>query len=170
MAFKYHKSLQGAGAPALVRVIIDNSDTITLGDMVRVYNAGDAEVAAAGKPIFGVVHAVVNKAGQRPTPDSGTTDTWTVAADNETVAQLAVLVDPSPLSIYSGAQDGTVGTTNSSQKPGAAFDLADEATISETSAVRTGQAQLYGHGVDPNASTRILVSILESEMRAGGAY
>lgn len=170
MAFKFHKSLKGAGMPPLLRVIIDNSDTITEGDAVKSYNAGNVEVATAARPILGFVHTVVSKTGLRPAPDSGTDDTWTVESDNETDKQLAALVDSDQDSIYSGAQDGTVGTTSDSEKIGISIDLVSESSLNETSAVRNGQGQLFGHGADPADSTRILVSIMESEKRAGASY
>jgi hypothetical protein len=170
MAFKFHKSLLGAGAPPLVRVIIDNSDTITLGDMVKVYNAGNAEVATAARPLFGPVHAVVDANGLQPTPDTGTVDTWTVASDNETVALKAVLADPSIHSIYSATVTGTINTTATSGKMGVSLDLDSEAAVLESSAARNAQGQLYSWGPDPADSTRLLVSIMESETLAGGVY
>lgn len=156
--------------PVLWRVIIDNSDTIQLGDMVKTYNAGNAEVATAARPIGGVVHDVMTKDCVRPTPDSGTQDTFTVASDNETVAQIAALIDFDTDSIYSGDVDGTLGTTNSSDKIGASFDITDENSVAETSALRNAQGQLFGWGADPDDTTRVLVSIMESETRAGGVY
>lgn len=163
MAFKFKKSLSGNSAPVLVRVIIDNSDVIQLGDAVKVYNAGNAEVAATGNPLAGFVHAVVDKNGLQPAPDSGTTDTWTVEADNETDKELAVLIDLSLDSIYSGDVDGTIGTTGTSNKMGCSLDLTDENSIAETSATRIISAQLYGWGTDPDDSGNLLVSIKESE-------
>lgn len=170
MGFEFKRSLRGNASPVLVRVVIDNSDTITLGDLVRTYNAGNAEVAVAARPLGGVVHDVQDSNGARPTPDAGTTDTFTVAADNETVAQIAVLIDMDEKSIYSGASDATPGTTNSSDKIGASFDIASEAEIDESTASRAAQGQLYGWGSDPDDSSRILVSIMESERLPGGTY
>lgn len=170
MAFKFKKSLTGHAAPVLTRVIIDNSDVIQLGDAVKVYNAGNAEVATAARPIAGFVHAVVSSTGLQPTPDTGTTDTWTVASDNETVAQIACLIDMSTDSIYSGDVDGTINTTNSSAKQGASFDLTDENSIAETTALRNSAGQLYGWGTDPDDSGNLLVSIMESERLSNGVY
>ena len=170
MAFIFHKSLKGSSMPPLVRVIIDNSDVISLGDAVRCYNAGNVEVAAAAKAIFGFVHDVQDKNGLTPTPDAGTLDTWTVAADNETVDLKAALIDVDQDSVYSAPLDAAIGTTNTSSKIGVSFDIANEYSVGESTALRSGQGQLYGWGADPNDSTRVLVSILESERRAGGVY
>lgn len=166
----YHSSKIGDGAPVLTRIVIDNSDVIRIGDFVRAYNAGHIEVAVAARPLFGVVHAVEDIDGLQPTPDSGTLDTFTVASDNETVAQIAALVDTSIHSVYSCDQDGTLGTTNSSDQVGASFDLADEETVDESTSLRTGPGQLYGWGADPEDSTRVLVSIMESELHSSGVY
>lgn len=170
MSFKFKRSLAGNAAPVLERVIIDNSDVITVGDMVKCFAAGNAEAAVAARPIFGVVHDIQTKDGRAPTFDAGTSATVTVAADNETVDLIAVLCDPDMKSIYSGTQDGTVGTTNSSEKIGATFDLVSASSIDESTALRNAQGQLYGWGVDPDSSTRILVSIMESERVPGGVY
>lgn len=170
MAFKFKKSLRGHSAPVLVRVIIDNSDVVQLGDAVKVYNAGNAEIATAGAPIAGFVHAVVDANGLQPAPDSGTTDTWTVESDNETDKQLAVLIDMDLDSIYSGDVDGTIGTTGTSNKQGCSLDLTDENSIAETSATRTATAQLYGWGTDPDDSGNLLVSIKESERTGALTY
>jgi len=180
MSFSYAKTLRGNSAPVLKTVIIDNDDDIAIGDMVKVFNAGNAEKLSAGVAIFGVVHSVVDKYGNSLTPQLTTKATQgsatiasgvvTVASDNETVDKISVQVDVSQESIYSGDVTGTIGTTNSSEKVGAAFNVDSESTIDETSSVRNGQAQLYGWGTDPADSTRLLVSILESELSAGAAY
>lgn len=182
MAFKYATGLRGNAGPVLREVVIDNSDDIQIGDAVKVYNAGNAEKATAARPIFGIVHQVVDKFGLGLAPEKVTKatqgsatinaagDTVTVASDNETVDLIAAVCDVSQETIYSGAQDGTVGTTNSSDKVGASIDIIDESQLDESSAVRTGQAQMYGWGTDPNDTTRILCSILESELKAGGSY
>ncbi len=180
MAFSYKKSLRGNSTPVLQTVIIDNSDDIEVGDMVKCYNAGNAEKATAGVPIFGVVHAIVDKYGNAIEPEKQSkavmgsateaSGVVTVASDNETVDKISVVVDTSVDSIYSGTVDGTIGTTNSSEKLGAYMNLTDENSIAENSAVRNGQAQLYGWGTDPDDSTKLLVSIVESELHAGMAF
>jgi len=177
MGFYYKKGLRGNASPVLKSVIIDNSDDIAIGDMVKVYNAGNAEKATAGVAIFGVVHSIVDKYGLGIKPElttkattgtatvaSGRTGAVTVASDNETVDEIAVMVDCSPFTIYSGDVTGTINTTNTSAKQGAYIDIADEANINETTAIRSGVAQLYGWGTDPDDSGNLLVSICESEL------
>ncbi len=180
MSFSYKKSLRGNSAPVLVSVIIDNSDDIEVGDMVKCYNAGNAEKATAGMPIFGVVHAIVDKYGNSIAPEkqskavmgsaTESSGVITVASNNETVDKIAVLCDVSVDSIYSATVDGTINTTNSSAKLGAYMDLTDENSVNETTATRSGVANLYGWGTDPENSSNLLVSICESELHAGMAF
>ena len=74
------------------------------GIVTRRYNA-------AGNTIIGVLISVGALAGPNVTPDSGTTDTWTVAADNETVAKKYAVIDASPWAIFSANLDATIHTT-----------------------------------------------------------
>ena len=181
--FKYKRGLRSNSSPVLVEVIIDNDDAISVGDMVKCYNAGNAEAATAAVPIFGVVHAIVDKYGIGIKPEKATMATVgdatvatgldgavTVADDNETVDLIKAVVDISRESIYSGDVTGTIGTTNSSEKLGASINLADKENIDETTATRSGQAQLYGWGTDPDDTGNLLVSIMESERYGGAAY
>ncbi len=170
MSFKFVRNLKGCGAPVLERVIIDNSDVISIGEMVKAYLAGNAEAAVADRPLLGVVHDIQTKDGRAPTWDAGTTDTVTVASDNETVGLIACLVDCDRDSIYSATVTGTIGTTNTSSKIGVSIDITDSQSVAETTAVRNAQGQMYGWGTDPNSSTRMLVSIMESERFPGGSY
>lgn len=170
MAFKYVRTGNGVTHPSTVPVLIKNSATIQIGDMVRSYVAGVAEVSIAAKPILGVVVGVVDSMGLPVDPDSGTLDTYTVASDNQTVGLKKAIVMTSKDAIFSGDVDGTIGTTNTSNLRGCTFDLTDENSIAETSALRNSTGQLYGHGTDPEDSTRLLVSIMESELDGTIAY
>lgn len=172
MGFKFKQCLLGVG-PALKTVIIDNSDNIQLGDMVIIRN-GDAEVAPADGAVAGVVHSIVDKNGQSVFGSLAATgsatlsggDTVVVASDNETVDQIAVIIDVSKMSIYSATTTGTIGTTANSQKPGGWLDLDDENSVEEVTHTRTiaTGGTMKGWGTDPDDSTRLLVSIVESEI------
>lgn len=180
MAFKLKRGLLGNSSPVLRKVIIDNSDDIAIGDAVKVYNAGDAEKLTAGKPIFGIVHAIVDQYGRSILPQQHTqaeVGDWTVASevitvgsDNETDDKVAVICDVSLDTIYSGDVTGTIGTTVSSNKPGASIDVDDEDSLDETSATRTGSAQFFSWGTDPDDSGNLLVSIKESERTGTLSY
>lgn len=156
-------------------VIIDNSDTITMGDAVKLRN-GNVEVASADGAVSGVVTDIVDKNGNSVfgslavlgsatvtgSPSSGSV---TVAADNETVDLIAVKVEMSPYALYSATVTGTIGTTVNSDKIGVWIDNDDEDSVEETTANRTiGTGGVFkGWGVDPEDSTRMLVSINEHE-------
>jgi|TARA_Y100001951_G_scaffold98992_1_gene100426 hypothetical protein len=173
MALTYKRSLLANTGPILSNVIIDQSDTITLGDVVKVRN-GNLEVATAGDAVFGVVHDIVDKNGDSvfgslavlgsATISGG--NTVAVASDNETVDLIAAKVDCSQYSLYSAKQDGTMGTTTASDKIGGWADLTDETQIDESTHTRTittgGTFTTWGE--DPVDTTRILVSINESEI------
>src|SRR3990167_4001976 len=164
MSFRFKKCLLGVG-PALQTIIIDNSDTIQLGDAIITRN-GNAEVAAADGAIAGFVHSIVDKNGNSvfsslavlcsATISGG--DTCVAASDNETVDLIAVIYDVSKLSIYSAATTGTIDTTVTSSKPGIWLDLDDENSVEEATATRTiaTGGTMKGWGTDPEDSTRLL--------------
>ena len=176
MAYRYKKSLLANSGPCLVRFTLFNSMTITLGDLISVATNGTAVLmASASTSIAGVVHDIVDKNGNsifgsiavKTNATVSGQDTVVTASDNTTVDLVAVLVDVSKLSIYSAEVTGTVGTTTNSNLPGGWIDSAttgDKVTeTSHTRTVATG-GHLKGWGTDPDASTRLLVSICESEV------
>ena len=87
--FSYRKNLDGSAyVPSLLYGIGVNSGVISVGDVIRIDNEGFISLAdAATDAIAGVVQQVVDANGKAKTPDSGTTDTYTMDADNETVDQ-----------------------------------------------------------------------------------
>lgn len=164
------------GPEMIVQVVIDNSDTIQLGDAVNLRN-GNVEVGTADGAIAGVVVGLVDSRGNSvfgslanlgSATVSGSEDSGsvTVASDNETVDLIAAEIDVSPFTVYSATVTGTMNTTNSSNKIGVWVDMDDEDSVDETTANRTvtTEGQLYGWGVDPDDSTRMLVSIHEHEI------
>lgn len=174
MAFRYYDNLLSGSGPALVSEIINNSVAIEPGDAVRTYNAGYVALATEANAIKGIVHAVLDDLGRSLAPERDTqaelgdatiaSGVVTVGGDNTTDDAHRALIDISPFSRYSADVTGTIGTTNSSNLPGANIDADDENTIDETTAVRTASGQFYGWGTDPNDSGNIIVSIRESEI------
>lgn len=178
MSFRYYGSLRPNGGQVLVggatndglngATIIDNSTVVTIGDVVKIDSNGNLELAGAGDAVFGILVAV-ERNGVSIDPDSGTTNTYTMASDNETVDKTYGIVDTSVDSLYSASQDGTAGTTANSNQIGAYIDLADEATLDEDTATRTrgtgGQFTTYGADIDD--STRLIVAINESQLISG---
>ena len=145
--------------------IINNSEVVQIGDAVSLDSNGNIILHTAGVPVLGILAAVF-KNGLQVDPDSGTTDTWTVTATNETVNQMYAIVDVSTDSVYSAAVTGTIGTTATSGNAGAYIDATDENDLSETSATRTRATSgtFVTLGTDPNNSARLLVSINESQL------
>lgn len=167
-----------SAAPLLRRHIIDNSDTVQVGDAVRLRN-GDLEIHTAGVAIHGVVVDIQDRQGNSIFGSLALTGTATVtqpdivavASDNETVDQIAALVDTAKTSIYSAAVTGTMNTTTASNKPGGWINADDENSIDETTHSRTitDVRTWKNHGVDPNDTSRMLVSINHSEVWDNGA-
>lgn len=176
MALNYAYSINNM-PKNLVRVLLYNSITVAVGDAVTVYTNGYATNGVAATPLFGVVQAITTKNGQPvikgdPTAGSAnTSDTTSVttAATNTTTQTYWALVDTSKHSVYSAAVSGTLGTTVSSTLPGCRIDINSANTtygqLLESTATRTvaTPANFYSWGVDPNDSTRLLVSIALSE-------
>lgn len=61
--FSFRKSLLGVDQPVRLRKIIANSQTVTLGDAVRLNTSGYIVVCAAGEPVLGILDGVVDKDG-----------------------------------------------------------------------------------------------------------
>lgn len=177
MSLNYHKSLHGADQ-TLISVILDQSEVVNAGDVVQVRN-GNVELAnGQTEAVAGIVVDIVDGTGLSLTPEVGSIanlgsatrasdGTITVASDNETVDLIAAKIDVSKLTIWSSSQDGTMNTTNASNKLGGWIDLvAAGDSMDESTHTRTiGTAGVFKTwGVDPDDSTRILVSINESEI------
>jgi hypothetical protein len=167
--FQYRKSMISKDQPTLFYFIIDNSDTITIGDAVMLNSDGHIVVATSTEEILGIVQGVVSYNAHLPIDaDSGTTDTYTVDSDNETVdmVQAAVIMDK--YALFSTDSSGTLATTNLMQF----FDLTDEDTINQGSASdTTGQFQLIsldpdGDGDASKGLFRIAESMLDPYAQA----
>jgi len=180
MAFNYFGTLNPNGGRLLIGgdgddglsgdTIINNSATITIGDVVKTDANGNIVVCTTGDAVLGIVISVA-KNGIAVDADSGTAGDYTVASDNETVAKKYAVVDVSSLSMYSASQDGTAGGTANSNKRGALVNIADETQLDESTASRTytSGGQFYTWGADPADSTRLIVSINETETFQGSA-
>lgn len=83
--FTYRKSLSGsAQTPAELQIIGGNSVVFQKGDLIRIDADGYAGLVTGGDLVLGVVTTVVSSDGVPVSPDSGTTDTWTMGSANET--------------------------------------------------------------------------------------
>lgn len=157
------------GAPVLKRAIITNSVVTTLVDSVKI-TSGFAALGTTGALVFGHVNAHVtrggvglNTSGAAGAAMGSYANTYTVASDNQTVAQVAVECDISKFTLYAGTPDATLGTTTGSNLLGYHTDLLDEDDIDESSAV-TATAQYTIMGVDQENTAQGVYSIYESQV------
>lgn len=152
--------------PILVERIITNSIVIAVGDSVKTA-AGFAALGTAGARVLGHVVSLVGQDGLTPVKDGTYLGNigapLTMAATNQTVAQIRAIVDIDTNALYSADLSAAAGTTAGSNLAGKTFDLTNEETINEASVLET-TAQYYSHGLDRNDTTNVVVNILESEV------
>lgn len=172
--FKFSHTMGGVGRK-LFKVRLGDSQTYEVGDVVKLYSTGEADLGAAAAPVFGIIAGFVDANGI-PLADSaiaaGTASGVTqrsVTTDATNSDEYYALIDYSLDSIYSATVEGTLGTTNDSDLPGARLDVnsagAEYGELLETTATRTvgTPANFYSYGTDPDDSTRLLVRIAMSE-------
>ena len=172
--FNFAHTMGGVGRK-LFKIRLGDSQTYEVGDAVKIYSTGEADLGVAATPIFGIIAAFVDASGI-PLPDAaiaaGTASGVTqrsVTTDASNSDEYYALIDHSLDSIYSATVSGTLGTTNDSDLPGARIDVDSANTeygqLLETTATRTigTPANFYSYGVDPNDSTRLMVRIALSE-------
>ena len=174
---KFKRTVGGVGRK-LELVLLANSQTVEVGDAIQTYSVGKGTLGAAATPIFGVIMAIVDSKGYplpAPAVVAGT------ASGSDVVSQATgtggtyyALVDSSKETIYSAGVTGTIGTNNDSDLRGGWVDVDSAGTeygkVLETTFNRTAQgatgamSNFYSWGVDPDDSTRLLVSIANSEL------
>jgi len=171
MALNYVGSRNGAQRNLSEPILINGTDTVSVGDVVEVYTNGKATNGVAALPLKGVVHAIVDALGLpklkgvNVAGSANSSDTQTITADGDDY----VIIDTSVNALYSAEVSGTLGTTADSDLMGARIDIDSANTnygrLLETTATRTlgTPANFYSHGVDKNDSTRLIVSIAISE-------
>jgi hypothetical protein len=159
-------TLGNAGGPLLVDRIVTNSVAISVGYSVKT-TAGFVALGTAGARVLGHVESLVGKDGLTPVKDGSYLgnpgEVYTVASDNQTVAQVRARVDVDQRSLYSAELDAAAGTTSGSNLAGKNFDLVDKDTLDESTVAET-TAQYYSHGLDRNNTAQVVVNILESEV------
>lgn len=184
--FTFRKSLVGRNTGVVLPVVVTNSDTHVVGDMVHLEagsadnQIGVADNAVAGERLAGVIVGFVDKKGtplDHPNADLSAGGTWTQRTltfvadsdnDNTAGAQVKALVNIDPWAVYSNNTDGTFGTTADTDKLGSYIDLIDEDDVDENNngAAVTTVAQLMCLGPDPEASGYGLYKIVESQFAA----
>lgn len=152
--------------PILVDRIITNSVVVAVGDSVKTAS-GFVALGTTGARVLGHVTAIVGADGLTPIKDGtylgNPGEAYTAASNNQTVAQVRVVVDIDRTSLYSAELDAAIGTTTGSGLAGKTFDIVDKDTLDESTVAET-TAQYYSHGVDRNNTAQVVVNILESEV------
>lgn len=176
---RFFGTIGGVGRK-LMKIKLGNSQTFEIGDLVKTYSNGVADLAAVATPALGVITGFVDANGT-PLPDSavvaGTASGVTqrsVTTDATNSTNYYALVDVSKDTIYSASVSGTLGTTASSNLMGCWIGLnsagGDYGQLLESTASRTAHSataamnNFYSLGLDPNDSTRLLVILANSEM------
>ena len=172
MAFTIAGSLSPFGGPLLRSQIVANSVALVELDSVTVepgYNAaGFVRLGVAAGRVFGHVKAIVTNNGVGLLTDGTTgaaigsfTNAYTVASDNQTIAQVRAQVDVSKETLYSVDPDAAIATTTGSNLLGYKTDIIDEDNTDEDTAT-SATAQYFIWGVDPNTAANQIVNIFES--------
>ena len=184
MALKFKSTQLGANGRMLRKFVLDASKDWQVGDVVTGGTGGEGfngEVIVldtAALNVVGVIEAIITNKGVAPS-DNGCggafIDAYRTAANNETGAKVSALVDISVFSVYSADLDDTIGTTTGSNRPFYYLDLDTGVAnhqLNEASAgaPSTGGAQFVSHGVDPQDTNNILVSIKESTFLGDSGY
>jgi hypothetical protein len=172
MAFKQWGSLNPNAGRIIVggdsvpqMTIIENSGVVQIGDKAEWdadgFILGGADSTAATDPVGIVVG--VGQDGAGIDPDSGTTDTFTVASDNETVGKKYAIIDVSNDTLYTVPLDAAAGTTTGSGLPGYAFNVlaSDGSQLDESTSATTvtGAESFHSWGVDPDNSSNVIVNM-----------
>ena len=185
--FQRVKNFAGRTSGILDSRLIENSGTITVGDMIRgSYDAGAAngmlELAAAGNAILGVVVGIVDSQGidldtSRQSLSTGawtsSTKTFVAGSNNTTVDMVKALIDIDPLSVWSAQPDAAIGTTTSSgssDQLGSYTDLvaaSDQPDENNAGNAYNTVAQLAILGVNPENTDRGLYVIKEHQLFGG---
>lgn len=163
--------LRKKGANAQIELkTIANSEVLRPGEAVRLAS-GNFVTCPAGSSVYGVVQSIVGKNGEvlrnnGAGADFDPTGDYTAASDNATVGLVKAQVLVNKDAIYSVSEDDTLGTTTGSGLAGYYMDHTSGALVLDESTAATSSAQWVSHGVDPEDSTRVLVSIYEHQLDA----
>lgn len=172
MALKFKKTVGGMGRK-LQLVKLANNQTVAVGNAIETYTTGLGKLATAAHLVLGVVDSFADSKGnplEQESPVAGTASGVDVrSVVTSTTGTYYAFVDVGRDTIYSAEVNGTIGTTVDSELRGCHIDIdsanTDYGRVLETTATRTEgvEANFYSHGVDPDDSTRLLVSIAMHE-------
>ena len=173
MALEFKKSVGGVGRKLSEPILLANSQTVQVGDVIETYTTGEGVLGTAAHFLLGVVVSFVTADGmpiKQDNPVAGTAsgvDARTVATSTTGVTY--AIVDVCANTVYSAAMSAAAGTTASSDLRGCHIDInsagSEYGEVLETTATRTegAEANFYSHGLDTDDSSRMLVSIAMHE-------
>lgn len=180
------KGTTGGNRGHLILKKFADSLTVAVGEVVLGYTQDEnnvTNVTTAAQPILGVIMDICDSSGNPIVTSSMTAGTAksayvTSVADTGTADAYYCHVEASRFVKFSCEVQGTLGTTNQSDFPGARLDTnsagADYDELLETSATRTigTPAQWYSHGIDRSgpsqalASANLIATIAMSELKS----
>jgi len=167
--FQFKYNLAGRTSGIIRKFPIYNSLCVAVGDMVYLTGGGLGPCPATAA-ILGCCVGLVDRDGidlgnSKITKEgtySASAKSYTADSDNMTSEKAAALVDLDPFSVWSVEPDGTIGTDDEGDMAGSYTDLvATAGDQADEDVSSTGKAQLFIWGIDPEDSTRILVSIAQ---------
>ena len=170
--FSYRGQINGADNPILENLIIEASETVTVGDAVQMTN-GYVQVCDANERVYGIVVGIVTNKGIDL--DSANADeydgTWTsssrtyvCSADNTTDKKIKAVVCPDPYALWYNDADASLTAAMLKQH----FSLVQEDQVDgDTNSGTVGEFQLWKLDPDEDADAskglfRISCSQLEA--------
>lgn len=139
--------LYGAQNPILEKLIIEASETVTVGDAINV-QSGYVQVCDANERVYGIVVGIEdNKGLDLSNPHADYDGTWTdssetyvASADNTTDKMVRAVVCPDPYALWYNDADGSLTAAMLKQH----FSLVDEDQIdADTNSATVGEFQLW---------------------------
>lgn len=173
--FKFKRSTIGLEHPGTIQVIIADSATIAIGDLVRISTAGYVKRAAAGEPVAGVCVGLVDQnglnvfsprasgvTGATLTPDDTLAVSSTNTSDGTRKLKAEIILDVAGLNLYENETDGTLAQTNLFQF----FDVgANSGQVTVSASDANGQVQLIA--LDPDDTSKGLFRLNETQYSGG---
>jgi len=170
--FTYRKNIDGSSeSPTLKYVIAKNSVEFTVGDMVRINTSGFGDIVDADEDISGVLVGIVDVNGLPIDPDTGTLDTYTMGAANQTtVSQMYKLayIPALPHYLFFNDADGDIAEIEMLQN----YDLITSGQVQASSAADTQkQVQLVEFDPDGDSdASKGLFRVVETHYGTVAAY
>jgi hypothetical protein len=171
--YKYDRQDSNGGRPPLVKVLLADSTTFTVGEALKATAhlttaASRGILWGAGGSGLGILHSFV-KADGSPVTDNGAGGKYVNSYRTPASNTVYGLVDVSKTSVYSVEADDVLDTTAGSSKPFNNFDcIAASNKIDESTVAVAGTTESFiSWGVDPDPkapANSLLVSIQESQI------